>query len=200
MKSKDSLAPSCVLVVFPVRPKCPDGVAPQAHVNGRKRVCCASIRHDSMLRGEFRAMQAASFGTRPRHDRLRVSGASSEHSAMQKARPLFTAKHAHTHSRKSRLRWAVVAPLLGRDSPVGPHPRNASSKRNRRKAGSACAGEMGACVYGACNQVRQHTGRLVFCCQKKSSTKKIRACSALAGGCPQTPLEPQYHYCGWGGG
>ena len=145
MKSKDSLAPSCVLVVFPVRPKCPDGVAPQAHVNGRKRVCCASIRHDSMLRGEFRAMQAASFGTRPRHDRLRVSGASSEHSAMQKVRPLFTAKHAHTHSRKSRLRRAVVAPLLGRDSPVGPHPRSASSRRNRRKAGSACAGEMGAC-------------------------------------------------------
>ena len=103
MKSKDSLAPSCVLVVFPVRPKCPDGVAPQAHVNGRKRVCCTSIRHDSMLRGKFRAMQAASFGTRPRHDRLRVSGASSEHSAMQKRPPPFYCKQStHAHTAESR--------------------------------------------------------------------------------------------------
>ena len=116
-----------------------------------------------------------------------VRHASSEHSAMQKARPLFTAKHAHTHSRKSRLRWAVVAPLLGRDSPVGPHPRNASSKRNRRKAGSACAGEMGACVHGACNKVRQHTGRLVFFCQKKSNTKKNSRLRRTSWGMPPDP-------------
>ena len=116
-----------------------------------------------------------------------VRRASSEHSAMQKARPLFTAKHAHTHSRKSRLRWAVVAPLLGRDSPVGPHPRNASSKRNRRKAGSACAGEMGACVHGACNKVRQHTGRLVFFCQKKSNIKKKSRLRRTSWGMPPDP-------------
>ena len=123
-----------------------------------------------------------------------VRRASSEHSAMQKARPLFTAKHAHTHSRKSRLRWAVVAPLLGRDSPVGPHPRNASSKRNRRKAGSACAGEMGACVYGACNQARQHTGRLVFCCQmsiKSGSSHKFSRLRRYSwGGTPRPPTAP----------
>ena len=168
-------------------PRYSDGAASQALVNGLKWVCWAFVRHDGMLQGEHRAKRAASFGTRPCHDRLRVSGALSEHSAMQKVRPLFTAKHAHTHSRKSRLRRAVVAPLLGRDSPVGPHPRNASSKRNRRKAGSACAGEMGACVHGACNKVRQHTGRLVFFCQKKSNTKKNSRLRRTSWGMPPDP-------------
>ena len=151
-----------------------------------------------MLQGEHRAKRAASFGKRPCHDRLRVSGASSEHRAMhsmQKARPFFTTKHAHTpKSRACGGPWSH--PLVGTPQ-CRPRKDRAGAAPTERKYVAKATEEkralillvQWACVYGALQYAA-----LCFVTKRRAKAQKFRACGAEPGGDPQTPPDPKCTY------
>ena len=108
----------------------------------------------------------------------------------------FLLQSTHTHTAESRACGGLWSHLCLVGTPQWGRTHGTQAAKGTEEKRALLVLVKWARVYTA-HAIRYGNTQAALCffVRRRATLKKNRACGALAGGCPQTPLEPEYHYC-----